>query len=210
MRVPTERLQTLGSKTSGLCNHRPNMSRVTSEQALSLLPSICTRMTPVLRLLLAFLDGLRFIRRHTKYCARRLGLFLTFLGRKLTVWRWFLGKRCISRGPEPTGFPPAPASLFDYSSQSPNPPHSLDGRNFVNRSSGNLSTLSTQSRADDRAPAYSPPADLHDESSQHFPIISSPTPGYSLPEGRFVHLINSDQVPRYTKDITMQVDYTIV
>ena len=33
---------------------------------------------------------------------------------------------------------------------------------------------------------------------------------YYLPEGRFVQLINSDQIPRYTKDASMQVEYTIL
>ena len=340
-------------------------------------------MASVLRPLLSILVGLRFItRHHIKYYAGRLGLFITFLSRKLTVWRWLLGKQ-MSRKPRPTespcpgpmarstssfdcsdnwrdcastvpasasqqilhehaevqlvtaaptiGLPPAPASLSDDCPQPLNPPHPFSRRSLINRSSGNLSTLSTQSRADDKASViansrqsmhatvgqllqpprashlqfegypnpshsrecqprppspqsrphsihqhphieivttdlpfsahgesvhgnrggqsstsvvveiqnpsteslsissptnlpqltdepfaidsatgHSPPADLHDESSQDSPIISSPTSGYSLPEGRFVHLINSDQVPRYAKDITMQVDYTIV
>ena len=33
---------------------------------------------------------------------------------------------------------------------------------------------------------------------------------YFIPEGRIVHLINSEQVPRYTKAVTMQVGYTIL
>ena len=37
----------------------------------------------------------------------------------------------------------------------------------------------------------------------------NPTLDYFLPEGRFVQLINSDQIPRYTKDAKMQVGYTI-
>ena len=353
------------------------------QQRLVSCPPSCTNMASVLRLLLAILDGLRFItRHHIKYYAGRLGLFITFLNRKLTVWRWFLGKQ-MSRKPRPTespcpgpmarstssfgcsdnlrecastvpasasqpilheheevqlvsaaptiGLPPAPASLSDDCPQPLNPPHPLSRRSLVNRSSGNLSTLTTHSRADDRASAiansrqsmhaivgqilqppraghlqfegypdtshsrecqprpssppsrphlihqhshieivttdlpfsahgesvhgncegqsstsvvveiqnpaidslpissstylpqladepfaidsatfHSPPADLHDESSQDSPIISSPTSGYSLPEGRFVQLIHSDQVPRYTKDDTVQVDYTIV
>jgi hypothetical protein len=31
-----------------------------------------------------------------------------------------------------------------------------------------------------------------------------------IPEGRFVYLINSEQIPRYTKNATMQVGYTIL
>ena len=38
---------------------------------------------------------------------------------------------------------------------------------------------------------------------------TSSTLDYFLPEGRFVQLINSDQIPRYTKGVKMQVGYTI-
>ena len=50
----------------------------------------------------------------------------------------------------------------------------------------------------------------HDESSQNSLIVSPPTSDYFLPEGRFVQLINSDQLPRYIRNITMQVEYTIL
>ena len=49
-------------------------------------------------------------------------------------------------------------------------------------------------------------ADPHDEASIH----SLATLDNLLPEGRDVQLINSDQVPRYTKGITMQVDYIVM
>ena len=49
-------------------------------------------------------------------------------------------------------------------------------------------------------------ADPHDEA----PILSIATLDNSLPEGRTVQLINSDQVPRYTKNITMQVRYIVI
>ena len=49
-------------------------------------------------------------------------------------------------------------------------------------------------------------ADPHDEASIH----SLATLDSLLPEGRFVQLINSDQVPRYTKNITMQVGYIVI
>ena len=39
---------------------------------------------------------------------------------------------------------------------------------------------------------------------------SAETLNYYLPEGRFVQLINSDQIPRYTKDALMQVQYTVL
>jgi hypothetical protein len=57
----------------------------------------------------------------------------------------------------------------------------------------------------------SPVVDQHDE-----PVPGSPTSSnaaildYSLPEGRFVQLINSDQIPRYEKNPLMQVEYTIL
>jgi hypothetical protein len=51
------------------------------------------------------------------------------------------------------------------------------------------------------------PADLHDEGfSRSLTSISD----YLLPEGRFVQLINSDQVPRYTKSVTMQVGFILI
>ena len=49
------------------------------------------------------------------------------------------------------------------------------------------------------------------------PAVGSPTSSNSptsedvnLPEGHFLHLINSDQIPRYTKDATMQVGYIML
>ena len=61
----------------------------------------------------------------------------------------------------------------------------------------------------DTATAHSSPvtaaADLQDGEPTRSPSAS--LPDYFLPEGRSVQLINSDQVPRYSKNITMQVDY---
>ena len=53
--------------------------------------------------------------------------------------------------------------------------------------------------------------DAREESPQHSPIASSPsaTSDLELPDGRFLQLINSEQVPRYTKEVTVQVDYFI-
>jgi hypothetical protein len=57
----------------------------------------------------------------------------------------------------------------------------------------------------------SPVVDQHDE-----PVPGSPTSSnavtldYYLPEGRFVQLVNSDQIPRYEKNALMQVEYTIL
>jgi hypothetical protein len=63
----------------------------------------------------------------------------------------------------------------------------------------------------DHSSPDSPAVDLHDE-----PPLGSPTSSdltlenIILPEGRFVQLINSDQIPRYEKNATMQVGYTIL
>jgi hypothetical protein len=54
----------------------------------------------------------------------------------------------------------------------------------------------------------SPVLDQHDEPPGS-PTSSNPaTLDYYVPDGRFVQLINSDQIPRYTKDAFMQVEYT--
>jgi len=52
-----------------------------------------------------------------------------------------------------------------------------------------------------RSSPVSVPVDQRDDHS----LSSTSSIDYFVPEGRFVQLINSDQVPRYTKDITMQV-----
>ena len=58
------------------------------------------------------------------------------------------------------------------------------------------------------------PMSPHDEPPDS--PTSSPTSSnaatldYYLPEGRFVQLINSEQIPRYTKNALMQVEYTII
>ena len=54
-----------------------------------------------------------------------------------------------------------------------------------------------------------PVVDQHDELVPGSPTSSkAETLDYSLLDGRFVQLINSDQIPRYTKDASMQVEYT--
>ena len=48
------------------------------------------------------------------------------------------------------------------------------------------------------------PAMVHPETaSQHYTIASSATSDFILPEGRVVHLIHSDQIPRYYENVTM-------
>ena len=65
--------------------------------------------------------------------------------------------------------------------------------------------------SDDYLSPGSPAVDLHDESYPGLPTSFNPaTLDYFIPDGRFVQLINSDQIPRYTKDATMRVGYTIL
>ena len=60
-----------------------------------------------------------------------------------------------------------------------------------------------------RSSPDSPAVDLHDEPLQGSPTSSiHPALDLDCPVGRFVQLINYDQIPRYTKNATMQVDYT--
>jgi len=54
------------------------------------------------------------------------------------------------------------------------------------------------------SPVFSPPDRLK-TASQHSLATCSSTSDF-LPEGRILQLIHSDQIPRYTKNITMQVD----
>ena len=51
-----------------------------------------------------------------------------------------------------------------------------------------------------------PDIDLHEGLPQHRPTTPSPS---DLPAGRFLQLVNSEQVPRYTKEVTVQVDYIV-
>ena len=79
-------------------------------------------------------------------------------------------------------------------------------------SSTNPPQITGEPFALDSATAHSSPvtaaADLHDEAWIHSPPAS--ISDYILPEGRFVQLINSDQIPRYSKNVTMQVRNTII
>jgi len=61
----------------------------------------------------------------------------------------------------------------------------------------------------DTPTANSPPVTVAESlQDEEFPTASLPEE--FLPEGRFVQLINSDQVPRYTKNVTMQVGSIII
>ncbi len=57
-------------------------------------------------------------------------------------------------------------------------------------------------------PASNPP-DLPEELPQLTPTDSSSIPNLDLPGGRFLQLIVSEQVPRYTKGVTVQVNIII-
>jgi hypothetical protein len=61
----------------------------------------------------------------------------------------------------------------------------------------------------DNPPPVADAPDAREGSPQHSPIASFPSAAsdLELPEGRFLQLINSEQVPRYTKEVTVQVDY---
>ena len=61
-----------------------------------------------------------------------------------------------------------------------------------------------------RSSPDSPAVDLYEEPTSSPTSSDHPTLDLDLPEGRFLQLINSDQIPRYTKDATMQVGYTIL
>jgi hypothetical protein len=86
-----------------------------------------------------------------------------------------------------------------------------------NSSSINPIQLTDEPSAMDSLTAHSSPdsaaVDLPDE--RHYepssPTSSNhPTLDFCIPEGRFLQLIHSEQVPRYTKGVTMQVGYTIL
>jgi hypothetical protein len=55
-------------------------------------------------------------------------------------------------------------------------------------------------------PVASSVADHYETASQRPSFVASE---YSLPEGRDLQLIHSEQIPRYSKNITMQVNYSI-
>jgi hypothetical protein len=67
---------------------------------------------------------------------------------------------------------------------------------------------STAVETSTRSPSRISFADRWGATSQHsYTTTSAPLNHFMLPEGRILQLINSDQIPRYTKNITTQVDY---
>ena len=55
----------------------------------------------------------------------------------------------------------------------------------------------------DTSPPVVDAPDAREGSPQHSPTTSSPTSLFDIPVGRFLQLINSEQVPRYSKEITV-------
>ena len=126
---------------------------------------------------------------------------------------------------------PVASSSHTHEPRSPSPTHEnrrkystimLDVQNpstdsLPNSSSINPIQLTDEPSAMDSLTAHSSPdsaaVDLPDE--RHYepssPTSSNhPTLDFFIPEGRFLQLIHSEQVPRYTKAVTMQVGYTIL
>ena len=81
--------------------------------------------------------------------------------------------------------------------------------------SANNPPITEEPLAVESATAHSSPdtpiGDHHDGLVPGSPMSSNDEAvDYFLPDGRFVQLINSDQIPRYTKDVFMQVQYTVL
>ncbi|KAH9962936.1 hypothetical protein BC827DRAFT_1266739 [Russula dissimulans] len=120
-----------------------------------------------------------------------------------------------------TGSPVAqPSSSYQHEPLSPPPVHGHRRRQSltsvvvdIQNPSLPLSTLIHPPKLTDEpfavdsptapSPPVSVPVDQYDEHS----LLSSISSLYFLPEGRFVRLIHSEQVPRYTKNIKMQVAF---
>jgi len=178
-----------------------------------------------LPVLLAILDRIRFAKHHTQRFTGRLASFLVILVRKLAALPWFSGKRGACRKPRTAGAPflgprirgnsvfgcsvdpkayastvPASASHSNLyrgdekqpeNSTSNNPPKWTDGPLTVDLSIAQPSLVSKG----------------EDLSSEQPPRPSTPssrvTSEFIIPENRFLQLIHSEQIPRYTKDVTM-------
>ena len=116
---------------------------------------------------------------------------------------------------------PPPASTT-YTHQAPSPPsrkssnsYDVDVQNPSTESLPMPSAITEGPPATESVTAHSSPnspnVDHHDELVPVSPARSNAeTVHYYLPDGRFVQLIHSDQVPRYTKDALMRVKYTAV
>ena len=80
--------------------------------------------------------------------------------------------------------------------------------------SSTTNPITARPPAIESATAHSPPdspvVDQHDERPGSSTSSNAAILDYYLPEGRFVQLINSEQIPRYTRDASMQVECTIL
>ena len=115
-----------------------------------------------------------------------------------------------SLGPSPIDEIRRKVSLTSFTVDVQNPsteslPISLSTANPITDEPLAMESATTYSSPD------SPVVDQHDEQVLGSRTSSNAaTSDYFLPEGRFVQLFNSDQVPRYTKNVLMQVEYTIL
>ena len=109
--------------------------------------------------------------------------------------------------------PPSASTAYTHQPLSP-PTRTLSSTSYdvdvQNPSTESLSMSPSANNSITEEPLAIEPATTHSspDSSAHDELVpGSPTSSNAeqLPEGRFVQLIHSDQVPRYTKDVFMQV-----
>jgi hypothetical protein len=176
-------------------------------------------MATLLKALLECLRILRSAKVHIKLFPRYRASFLAYLGRKLTRREWRCSwPRCnqtgTSRSPKPAGplFPGGGTSSYSMSGGS-----ACLGEYAVAASTVPASSASQplgfdpegRPSSDPPSPTGSPlpiisPADRLETISRHSVMgASSATSDFVVPDGRFLQLINSEQVRRYTKNITM-------
>ncbi|KAI0248228.1 hypothetical protein BJV78DRAFT_826291 [Lactifluus subvellereus] len=121
--------------------------------------------------------------------------------------------------------PPSPAT-YTHEPLSPPTDHSSRRRRSSGSVAVNIQNPSTESLASSSSPlpltneplaigiptAHSSPIsiapEIHEGSPQPSPTASSVISEFFLPEGRFLQLIHSDQVPRYLKETTIPRDET--
>ena len=120
---------------------------------------------------------------------------------------------------------PPSASPYTHEPLSPPTDHSSRRRRSSGSVAFNIENPSTASLASSPSPPPltneplvigtpsvpgSPAPEIHDELPQPSPTASSVISDFYLPPGRVLQLIHSDQIPRYEKEITMQVNYTYI
>jgi hypothetical protein len=130
--------------------------------------------------------------------------------------------------PATSSVPPPSASSYAHEPLSPPTDHSSRRRRSSGSVALNIQTPSTASLASPTSPlpltneplAVDTPAthsspvsnasEICEESPQPSPTASSMILDFDLPEGRILQVIHSDQIPRYSKEITMHVNYTYI